>query len=179
MIRILIITLSLASSNAQAGCSGALRDVLMKLQNQVYHVGNGSLMKFKRLGFLVKGKPTEARWVNASELDQIHPINYPNQMMREKLAERINAVKDSEEVIVEHGFSLNLQDQVMHSWNPIRVVADRNGKLVVQDGNGRLEAVRRVFGQQDVRLQVVEIKTRDPEVLDLLDQIRAISRGEL
>lgn len=155
--------------------AGRCDDLLLKVQNQFYHIKTGRFVWMRTLHQLLKSVPTERKWLYLWELKPIHPIDYPLSRMQRKLEQRALVMEMFHDEILEQGLSIEAQKDLLPSTGPIRVVPLLH--QIVKDGNGRLEALYRTFGWENLRVEVEEYKTQNPMVPYLVHRARVA--GEL
>ena len=101
-----------------------------------------------RIKILAQVKKLEFITVPLSALKPIHPISFSH--TQKKVQERAGALKA---YVAGSGlpdrWSFDLLDKIIPSKNGIRVLRDVDGKYVVFDGNGRVEALRNAFPNRD------------------------------
>ena len=153
-----------------------LRDYTLKLTNQVYHIRNSNFAAFRTLHYKINHRnyPIQKRWVKLFELRHMHPVNYPIPSMWDKVNRRIEALRVNKADIAERGLSLTTQKELIPSREPLRVIQDAEGRYVVKDGNGRLYAIREVFGDNpNLAIEVEDYVSHVLDILVTLDKIRA------
>lgn len=87
-------------------------------------------------------------------LEPVHALDRPEVL--EKVAQREEAVAGQRQALLELG-TLRREDlmQVIPSVSGFKVVATDDDRFIAFEGNGRLEALQRVFGpEDDLRLEV-------------------------
>jgi hypothetical protein len=175
VLSVSILLASQSAFSADKSClSILLGDLLLKTTNQVYHVKSGKFYYMRRLHAKLKSGhyPRKSRWVKLSELEYMHPVDYPIERMWQKVQTRVDALNRQRDIIAKHGLSLADQKHLIPSGGEMTVIEDLDGKLIVKDGNGRLHALREVFKGQDIRIEVQQIMTDDYEVYYFLQKLR-------
>ncbi len=111
--------------------------------------------------------------VKLSDLASIHPMRG---VAEDKVAERAQALIEAKDLILQTGtLTAEMQGRLIASKGKMRGVRDRQGRVVLFDGNGRLKSIREAFGPDadlKVEVEVYEFTTPNAEVLDQLDRIR-------
>lgn len=156
-------------------CQGALSRLLLKLTNQVYHIKRDNFWSFRKLTWLMEHRhyELETHWVTLRELRHMHPVDYPIPRMWARVNDRIDQLHINAPSITERGLSIGLQNELIPSQGALRVIRDRTGRYIVKDGNGRLYAIKQVFGSNpELRIEVQEYRHVDPDIINLLEDIR-------
>lgn len=105
-----------------------------------------------RISIFLAVKKTEVKSILLSKLLPIHVISHGTAVIKtQQRAEALrNGVKENEFL------SLEIQNRLIPSKNPMRVVPYGQDRYVVFDGNGRLWAMKEAFGESSERVIEVE-----------------------
>lgn len=100
-----------------------------------------------------------------------HPINRVTSIAKAERREKV--LRDHKNELLSAGIvSKKWHTEFLPSQQPIKVIQKSSGQYLVIDGNGRLEALTRVFGAESQLLVDVEFyNTTSPEALILADII--------
>lgn len=169
---ILSLLLLLMSASANANCS----DILLKFQNQFYHVKTGRFVWLRSLHEALRNEPLQPRWVRLQDLKPIHPIDYPIPRVLEKLERRRTVMDMFRDEILTTGLSLEAQEDLLPSSTHIRIIDDEKNYFV-KDGNGRLMSLKVAFGNENPLIEVEQYKTTSKAVRYLVHRARVA--GEL
>ena len=91
--------------------------------------------------------------VAISQIQPIHKIDRDTALLR--LNERIDALKTSRAAWLKQPFISNdLMHEVIPSVSAIKVIEIDNGQYVAFEGNGRLYALKKVFDQLDIEVDL-------------------------
>lgn len=118
-------------------------------------------------------------FVPIEDLILIHSIDYDHSV--KKLMERAHDLTaHRDEINSKNQVSLFLQEQVIPSKNPIRAIRTMEGKLVVFDGNGRLESIRVAFSDNPkLKVEVDVFQNSSSEIDAIIRRIRSRNGLEL
>jgi len=173
-----------AKQGKVARSARAVRNATSKVTSTVRHYG-GKVGEIRyldrravpatklRLEIMASTRERVMRAIPLRDLEMIHTVTRDPAV--EKLDRRVEALGGEADAIRAKGVvDAATQERLIPSKNPIRVIKTREGKFVVFDGNGRLEAIKRAFGDNpELRVEVQEHVTRR----DLSDSVRRAQAG--
>ena len=141
--------------NPYAGLSGFLRYLRGKRYELWYLDANDLWTYFTVASLYWHTKRTECRLVPLNSIKSLHPIVRGTAV--DLLEDRTKSLTAHRRDIIATGrVDRVLQDACMPSVTPINVVADDPSSYIAIEGNGRLEAIRRVVaGNPGVLVEVV------------------------
>jgi hypothetical protein len=141
--------------NPYRGLSGFLRYLREKRYELQYLDANDLWIYFTVMSLYWHTDRTECRLVPLDTIKPLHPIDRSTAI--DLLEDRTKSIAAHRRGIIETGrVDRVLQDGCMPSVSPINVVAEDQFNYIAFEGNGRLEAIRRVVaGFPGVLVEVV------------------------
>ncbi len=126
----------------------------MQKAPEIKHLNKNDLLLAKVVARIQAEKVSQSTvYIPLDKIKLIHPIN--RDTAKDKLAGRVRALESAKENILKEGkISKELQEKYIPSATWIKVVEMPTGEYVAWEGNGRVAALKEVFEDFQLRVEV-------------------------